>query len=140
MNKIIDRLLLLADKAELENEVPVSAIVLNNGVIIGEGYNQRISKCDVTAHAEIIAIKEAEKKLGDWRLNDCDLYVLLEPCNMCKEVIKEARLKNVYYFVEKSSHIKGFNKTNICLINDEILFDKIDNYKSKISKFFEAKR
>jgi len=140
MNKIIDRLLLLADKAELENEVPVSAIVLNNGVIVGEGYNQRISKCDVTAHAEIIAIKEAEKKLGDWRLNDCDLYVLLEPCNMCKEVIKEARLKNVYYFVEKSSHIKGFNKTNICLINGESLSDKIDNYKSKISKFFEAKR
>lgn len=140
MNNILDRLLILADKAELEDEVPVSAVVVKDGNIIGEGYNQRISKSDVTAHAEIIAIKEAEEKLGDWRLNDCDLYVLLEPCNMCKEVIKEARLKNVYYFVKKSPHIKGFNKTNICLINNEDVADKIDNYKSKISKFFEAKR
>ena len=140
MNDIIDRLMLLADKAELEDEVPVSAIVTKDGVIVGEGYNQRISKCDVTAHAEIIAIKEAERKLGDWRLNDCDLYVLLEPCNMCKEVIKEARLKNVYYFVEKSPHIKGYSKTNICLIDGKNVTDRIDSYKTKISKFFEAKR
>ena len=140
MNEIIDRLLLLADKAKQEDEVPVSAIVIKDGNIIGEGYNQRISKCDVTAHAEIIAIKEAEEKLGDWRLNDCDLYVLLEPCNMCKEVIKEARLRNVYYFVEKSPHIKGFYKTNICLIDDDNLINKIDDYKMKISDFFEAKR
>lgn len=140
MNNILDRLLILADKAELEDEVPVSAVVVKGGNVIGEGYNQRISKSDVTAHAEIIAIKEAEEKLGDWRLNDCNLYVLLEPCNMCKEVIKEARLKNVYYFVEKSPHIKGFNKTNICLINNEDIAGKIDDYKSKISKFFEAKR
>lgn len=140
MNEIIDRLIYLADKAELEDEVPVSAIVTKNGIIVGEGYNQRISKCDVTAHAEIIAIKDSERKLGDWRLNECDLYVLLEPCNMCKEVIKEARLKNVYYFVEKSPHIKGYNKTNICLINDENITDRIDSYKTKISKFFEGKR
>ena len=140
MNDIIDRLMLLADKAELEDEVPVSAVVLKDGIIVGEGYNQRISKCDVTAHAEIIAINEAERKLGDWRLNDCDLYVLLEPCNMCKEVIKEARLKNVYYFVEKSPHIKGYNKTNICLIDAENVIGRIDSYKTKISKFFEGKR
>ncbi len=73
-------------------EVPVGAVVVYKGEIIGRGYNQRETLKDPTAHAEIMAIKEASRKLGGWRLIDCTLYVTLEPCAMCAGAIVNSRI------------------------------------------------
>ena len=73
-------------------EVPVGAVVVYKGEIIGRGYNQRETLKDPTAHAEIMAIKEASRKLGGWRLIDCTLYVTLEPCSMCAGAIVNSRI------------------------------------------------
>lgn len=86
-----------AKKALKIGEVPIGAVIVKNDKIIARGYNKKEVKKDATEHAEIIAIKKASKKLGAWRLNDCDLYVTLEPCAMCAGAIIQARLNNVYY-------------------------------------------
>ena len=78
-------------------EVPVGAVVVKDNKIIGEGYNRRETDGSAIAHAEILAIQKACKKLGDWRLNECDLYVTLEPCLMCIGACYNARLGNVYF-------------------------------------------
>lgn len=87
----------LASTAQAAGEVPVGAIVVKNGVIIGRGYNQPISGRDPTAHAEIVALRDAAKTLGNYRLSDCELYVTLEPCIMCAGAIMHARIARVVY-------------------------------------------
>jgi tRNA(adenine34) deaminase len=89
-----------AQKAAAKNEVPIGAVVVKNGKIIGRGHNLRESLNDPTAHAEIIAIKKAAKKLKNWRLNGCTLYVTVEPCVMCAGAIILARLEGVVYGVK----------------------------------------
>lgn len=84
-----------AKKAYSIYEVPVGAIVVYNGQIIGRGYNQRETLKDPTAHAEILAIKEASKFLDSWRLVDCTMYVTLEPCAMCAGAIVNSRIKRL---------------------------------------------
>ena len=84
-----------AEKALSIYEVPVGAIVVYEGRVIGRGYNMRESLKDPTAHAEIIAIKEASKHLNSWRLTNCTLYVTLEPCAMCAGAIVNARIDKV---------------------------------------------
>lgn len=79
------------------DEVPVGAIVVHDGLVIGEGYNQRETLQDPTAHAEIIAITQAAATLGTWRLIDCTLYVTLEPCPMCAGAIVQARIPTLVY-------------------------------------------
>lgn len=86
-----------AIKAKNKDEVPVGAIIVKDGAIIARGYNQRNSKQNATAHAEHIAIEKACKKLGTWRLEDCELYVTLEPCPMCAGAIIQSRIPRVYY-------------------------------------------
>ncbi|MBA4544209.1 MULTISPECIES: tRNA adenosine(34) deaminase TadA [Thermoactinomyces] len=86
-----------AKKAEEIGEVPIGAVVVRNGEVIGRGHNLRETTHDPTAHAEIIAIREAAGAVGGWRLNDCDLYVTLEPCPMCAGAILQARIANVIY-------------------------------------------
>lgn len=78
-------------------DVPVGAVVVKDGAVIGEGYNKREKDNDPTAHAEIIAIKEAAKALGSWRLDDCEIYVTLEPCPMCAGAIINSRIKRVVF-------------------------------------------
>lgn len=89
----------LAQKAYIMGEVPVGAVIVHRqrGEIIGEGYNRRECDNDPTAHAEIIAIKQAAQKLGTWRLCGCDLYVTLEPCPMCCGAIINSRIERVYF-------------------------------------------
>ncbi len=89
--------LILAQKAFDEDEVPVGAVVIKDGQIIGRGYNLRESHSDPTAHAEIQAIREACQKIGNWRLIDCTLFVTLEPCMMCLSACQQSRLKEVIY-------------------------------------------
>lgn len=87
----------LARKAEALGEVPVGAIIVKDGECIAEGYNLPIKNCDPTAHAEIIAMREASQRLSNYRLIDCTLYVTLEPCVMCMGAIQHARIKRIVF-------------------------------------------
>ncbi len=87
----------LALVAKHSDEVPVGAVIVKNGKVISEAFNAREKKRDATAHAEILAIKKACKKLKDFRLLNCDLYVTLEPCVMCMGAAINARIENVYF-------------------------------------------
>jgi len=85
----------LAGKAAELGEVPIGCVIEYQGKVIGRGYNRRTTDKSTLAHAEIIAIKKACKKMGDWRLEDCTMYVTLEPCQMCAGAIVQARVKKV---------------------------------------------
>ena len=87
----------LARKAESTGEVPVGAVVVRDGEIVGRGYNHPISAHDPTAHAEVAALRDAASHLGNYRLGGCDLYVTLEPCVMCAGAILHARIARVFY-------------------------------------------
>ena len=84
-----------AKKAYAIGEVPIGCVIVYEGKIIGRGYNRRTIDKNPLAHAELIAIKKASKKMGDWRLVDCTLYVTLEPCQMCSGAIVQVRMKKV---------------------------------------------
>jgi len=95
--KFMKKALNLAKKARDIDEVPVGAVVVKNGEILASAYNQKEHKNLATAHAEILAINKACKKLNDFRLIGCDLYVSLEPCVMCTGAILSSRIENVYF-------------------------------------------
>jgi len=99
--------LLEAKKAWREGEVPVGAVVVKDGEVIATGYNQPIGRHDPTAHAEIMALRAAADKLGNYRLPGCQLYVTLEPCAMCSGAMMHARLARVVYAA-------GDPKTGVC--------------------------
>ena len=80
-----------------KTEIPVAAIVVKDGEIIAAACNRKEAENDVTSHAEILALRDASKKLGRWRLQDCEMYVTLEPCPMCAWAILQSRIKAVYY-------------------------------------------
>lgn len=84
-----------AKKAYALEEVPIGCVIVYEGKIIGRGYNRRTVDKNPLAHAEIQAIRKASRKMGDWRLEDCTLYVTLEPCQMCSGAIVQARMKRV---------------------------------------------
>ena len=88
-----------ATKAYDNDEIPVGAIIIKNNQVIAKGYNQKELLKDATAHAEIIAITSASNYLQDWRLNDCIMYVTMEPCAMCSGAIINSRIKAVYFGV-----------------------------------------
>ena len=93
----LDEALVLAREAAKADEVPVGAVVVQNSKIIGRGYNRREQDQSPIAHAEILALTEAAKKLGSWRLLGCTLYVTLEPCPMCLAACQQARIDGVVY-------------------------------------------
>lgn len=134
MQEEIERLLLSdLKKAYKKKEIPVSALIVFNNKIIAHAYNKRIGKKDVTAHAEILVIKKAAKKLDDWRLNGCELYVTLEPCSMCREIIKESRIEKVKYYIKRDEMKKGFNKTDYELLTKK----SSDTFQQILSAFFK---
>lgn len=89
----------LADEAEAQGEVPVGAVVVSGGRIVGRGYNAPISSKDPTAHAEIVALREAAQELGDYRLTEATLYVTMEPCAMCAGALVAARVRRLVFGV-----------------------------------------
>ncbi len=89
--------LALAQQAHAAGEVPVGAVVVQDGRVIGRGYNRPISAADPTAHAEVVALREACAALGNYRLTGCELYVTLEPCAMCVGAMIHARLARIVY-------------------------------------------
>lgn len=136
-NKILKELDKLSTKAFLLNEIPVGAVVVKDDKIIGKGYNNRQSKRLVTGHAEIMAINNAAKKLGDWRLDDCVLYVTLKPCRMCEEVIKNSRIKKVYYLLESTTN----SYQHISLDYQKIIENDLETtIKKRMDSFFEKMR
>ncbi|MCP1181535.1 tRNA adenosine(34) deaminase TadA [Paenibacillus sp. 1781tsa1] len=86
-----------AYKAEALGEVPIGAVIVQNNQIIGRGYNLRETTLDSTAHAEMVAIRQASETIGAWRLLDCSLYVTLEPCPMCAGAIVQSRVPRVIF-------------------------------------------
>ncbi|MFR2570451.1 MAG: tRNA adenosine(34) deaminase TadA [Clostridia bacterium] len=85
-----------AKKAAKKLEVPVGCVIVKDGEIIARGHNLKETKKDTTKHAEIITIQKASKKLATWRLNECEMYVTLEPCTMCAGAIINSRIKKIY--------------------------------------------
>ena len=94
--KFMNEALKEAKKAYEKLEIPVGAVIVKNGKIISRAHNLKETKQTATAHAEILAIQKANKKLNNWRLIDCDMYVTLEPCSMCMGAIVSSRIKNIY--------------------------------------------
>lgn len=111
----------LALKALKKSEIPVAAIIVKDGKVISKAYNSRRNDFNPLSHAEVKAIIKASKKLKDWRLNDCEMYVTLKPCHMCEEIIKESRLSKVYYYSENKKSIKY--KTSFQHINNNFSKD-----------------
>ena len=86
-----------AQTAQEKDEVPIGAVIVKDNKIIAKGFNKSITLKDTTAHAEIVAIRKACKKLNNYRLTDCSVYVTIEPCSMCMDALILARIKNLYY-------------------------------------------
>ena len=131
--------------AKQQGEVPVGAVVVKNGEIVGRGYNKRENLLSPLAHAEIEAIHEAAKNLGSWRLTDCDLYVTLEPCPMCAGAIINARISRVFYGAYDSKagsfgslcDLSVIKYNSVPEIHGGILEDEC---KEILSNFFESLR
>ena len=129
---IIKELNKLLDKAIKHNEVPVAALIVYNNKIIAKSYNKVEKNNSLLNHAEINVIKKANKILNNWRLDNCELYITLEPCEMCKSIIKKSRIKKVYYY-SKQNEYKTENDPNYKFIKNKLFSDKL-------SDFFKNKR
>ena len=137
--KYINELINLSKKALKKSEVPIAALIIDeNGKIISKAYNTRNIKQQTINHAEILAITKANKKLKSWRLNKCTLYITIEPCDMCKSVIKESRIQNVYYLLPRLPEKNQYNKTIFNKLKD--MSEKEDKYQEIINKFWKNKR
>ena len=86
-----------ARKALKYDEVPIGCVIVKDGAVLSRAFNRKVTRQDATCHAEIEAIRKAEKKLGNWHLNECDLYVTLEPCLMCTGAIIQSRVRKVVF-------------------------------------------
>lgn len=133
MNNYKNILKRLNQKAIENGDIPVSAIIIHNDKIIAKAYNQKYKNNNPFDHAEIIAIKKASKKIKTSNLSECEMYVSLYPCSMCREVIKESKIKKVYYYTENNKIIN--NKIQYIKIDDNDLF-----FSKELSSFFDNKR
>lgn len=120
--KFMKAALRCARNALKDGEVPIGAVVVSNGQIISRGRNRRTKKQIATAHAEIEAIEKACKKLGSWRIPECEIYVTLEPCPMCLGAMLNARIKKVYFGAYEQ---KGRSLTDM-IANANLLNHKIE--------------
>lgn len=136
-DKYFNILVKLANKAAKENEVPVGALIVKNDKIIAKGYNKRNKKHSIIEHAEIQVIRKASKKLKDWRLFECELYVTLKPCSMCESIINQSRIKNVYYILDKGTEKKEYYKTKYSKANNST---QEQTCQAILKAFFEKKR
>lgn len=133
-------------KALKDDEVPVGAVIVKDGKVIAKAYNMKESKQCGVYHAEILAIMRACKKLSNWRLENCDIYITLAPCPMCASAIKQSRISNVYCGLSNSDS-SVMNITKEILENNDInssvnlYTDLFSNEVSVLLKeFFENRR
>jgi tRNA(adenine34) deaminase len=126
----------LAKKAYKKGEIPVGAVIVKNNKIISKAYNMKEQKKDCTKHAEILAIQKASKKLKNWRLIDCEIYITMEPCMMCAGAIEQARISKIIYAVDNPTFGCTKNIKNIEIING--ICEK--ECKNLVQEFFKKKR
>ena len=123
-----------AKKAYKKDEIPVGCVIVYNHKTISRTHNTREKSNNILGHAEINAIQKASKKLKTWKLDNCELYVTLKPCTMCESIIRQSRIKKVYYLLDKLANKSEYTKTT---------FEKIDissDYSVLLSNFFANKR
>lgn len=146
MNKFMKEAFNQAKKAYLNNEVPIGAIIVKDDKIISKGYNKREKTQNAILHAEIDAIIKACNKLKSWRLDNCKIYVTVEPCPMCAGAIANARIEEVYFSCHETT-----SNDNLCekilssiRLNHKVKLIKIDDYENDIKvllqNFFKEKR
>lgn len=125
-----------AKKGKNRNEVPIGALIVKDGKILSRSHNSKITDFSPIAHAEINCILKACKIIGSWRLDDCELYVTMEPCSMCKEVIKETRIKTVYYLTKRLNYKKNYAKTKYLLFDNKSNLTLNNEYQKLLKEFF----
>lgn len=138
--------LIEAQKAAEKGEVPIGAVVVAEGEIVGRGHDLRESLCDASAHAEILAMREASGHLGDWRLNHATLYVTVEPCAMCAGAIVQFRVRRLVYGAPNPKH--GSVDTILDIVNQPRFNHRVevisgimeDECREIIQKFFKSLR
>lgn len=142
----MQRALELADRAATQNEVPVGAVVVRGEELLGEGWNQVISAADPTAHAEIVALRAAAKRLGNYRLPGATLFVTLEPCAMCAGAMVHARIAQLVF---GATEPKSGVACSQCRLLDEPWFNHriswrggvlAQNSSERLQVFFQARR
>ena len=135
-----------ARRASCAGDVPVGAVIVKDGEIISQAFNEREAGANALAHAEVLAIERACKKLGRWRLSDCDMYVTLEPCPMCAGAILNARI-NCVYFTLKDANAGAFG--SVLNLNSYPLLHKVkaellegfeEESRALLSSFFKSRR
>lgn len=140
------RALELAKQGEALGEVPVGAVIVKDGGIVGEGFNQPISSHDPTAHAEVVALRDAASRIENYRLIDCTLYVTIEPCTMCAGSLVHARIKRlVFGATEPKSGVVGSNDNALRLPHFNHSIDVTagvlaEECSALMSSFFAARR
>jgi tRNA(adenine34) deaminase len=122
-DKFMKKALKEAKKAASKGEVPVGAVVVCNGKVVGRGHNLREKTHKATAHAEILAIEMANKKLKSWRLDNCTIYVTIEPCPMCAGAIIQSRIKQLVY---GASEAKAGSHHSVTNLFDQTYRHKVD--------------
>ena len=134
MENIFIKLKNLNNKAKINGDVPVSCIILKDEKIVSSGYNKREYKKNPLLHAEVVAILNASKKLNTWNLSNCILISTLKPCKMCEEIIKLARIREVFYILDNK---KNTNNKYTC---SKIESSYSDYFSKEIKEFFKDKR
>ncbi len=135
-----------AKKAYALGEVPIGCVIVYEEKIIARGYNRRVTDKNTLSHAELNAIKKASKKLGDWRLDGCEMYITLEPCQMCSGAIVQSRIKKVYAgCMNPKAGCAGsiLNLLNIPQFNHQVEFEQDilkDECSSMLSNYFKEMR
>lgn len=146
MNEFMEMALLEAEKARKREEVPIGAVVVKNGKVIAKGFNKREKTKSALNHAEIVAIRKACRKLKDWRLEGCEIYVTLKPCPMCAGAIANARIDKVYYGADETNTNDNLAEQIFAStrLNHKVEMEKLDAYSEKcaqmLSAFFRSKR
>jgi tRNA(adenine34) deaminase len=135
-----------AEKAYIENEVPVGAVIVKNGRIISMAHNEKEARQDATCHAEILALKSASKFLGTWHLENCSMYTTLEPCTMCAGAIIQARIQSLYIGTSDlkagaAGSVIDVFRNNLFNHNVDIVWGLLQEECSELlTRFFKEKR
>ena len=136
IKKIIEIMYKEALKAYKNGEIPVGALIIKNNKIIAKSHNNRQKKHNLLGHAEINCILKAEKRIKDWRLDECEMYVTLSPCSMCETIIEESRLKKVHFLIKQPN----YNKKNSKIVQISDQNNQKEEYEKLLKSFFERLR
>ena len=137
MKNYLSKIIELSKLSLKSGDVPIGAIIVKDGKIIGEGFNTREKDQDIMGHAEINAIKDASSKLNNWNLQGTVMYVTLKPCSMCLSVIQESRIDFVYYLLDKPENKFEYSRTAIHNFDDS---PAKEEYMKILKDFFKKLR